>query len=86
MEYEDVFEEWSFYAKKRPLLARDMDLDALVKNSESKIIAITGFSRMLLSNFEFAAIALSCLYASSASGERTTFTNFIVQDPYLSRF
>lgn len=40
-----MFEEWSFYAKKRPLLARDMDLDALVKNSESKIIAITGFSR-----------------------------------------
>jgi Predicted ATPase (AAA+ superfamily) len=45
MEHEDVFEEWSIYAKKKTLLARDIDLDAVVKNSESKIIAITGIRR-----------------------------------------
>ena len=45
MEHEYVFEEWSTYAKKRSLLARNLDLEAIVKNSGSKIIVITGIRR-----------------------------------------
>jgi len=45
MDNEEVFEEWSTYAKRKALLQRDMDLGALVKNSDSKIIAVTGVRR-----------------------------------------
>jgi hypothetical protein len=45
MENSDVFEEWNSYAKKRELLPRDMDLEAIIKNSDTKIIALTGIRR-----------------------------------------
>ena len=45
MEATEVFEEWDVYAKKKALNARDVDLDSVVKNSKSKIVAITGMRR-----------------------------------------
>ncbi len=45
MNKSDVFEEWSTYAKRKTLLQRNIDLDAVIKNSNSKIIAITGMRR-----------------------------------------
>ncbi|VVB77340.1 AAA domain protein [uncultured archaeon] len=42
---EEVFEEWTSYAKRKELLPRDIDLDSIIKNSSSKIIAITGVRR-----------------------------------------
>ena len=42
MDNEGVFEEWSAYAKRKVLLQRDIDLNAVIKNSSSKIIAVTG--------------------------------------------
>ena len=45
MDNESVFEEWNAYAKRKNLLPRNIDLDALVKNSNSKVIAVTGIRR-----------------------------------------
>lgn len=41
----DVFEEWTAYAKKKALLPREIDSDAIISNSRSKIVAITGVRR-----------------------------------------
>ncbi len=45
MEAEPVFEEWDTYAKKKQLLQRDIDFDAIIRNSKQKIVAITGIRR-----------------------------------------
>ncbi len=45
MEKTGVFEEWGAYAKKKALLARDIDLEHLERSSVSKIMAITGIRR-----------------------------------------
>lgn len=45
MDNEEVFEEWSSYSKRKALLPRDIDLESMAKNSDSKIIAITGIRR-----------------------------------------
>jgi len=45
METTGVFDEWSAYAKKKALLARDIDLEQLERGSASKIMAITGIRR-----------------------------------------
>ncbi|MBI4448642.1 ATP-binding protein [Candidatus Woesearchaeota archaeon] len=42
---DDVFDEWSAYAKRKELLARDVDLDKLWVGSRLKIMAITGIRR-----------------------------------------
>ena len=41
----EVFEEWNTYAAKRPLLARDINFNSIVSNSEFKIVGITGIRR-----------------------------------------
>ncbi|MEK6923939.1 MAG: ATP-binding protein [Candidatus Micrarchaeota archaeon] len=41
----EVFGEWSAYARKKALYARDVDLGALEKHSFSKIVAVTGIRR-----------------------------------------
>lgn len=40
-----VFDEWNEYAKRKDLLARDVDLDRLWASSRLKIMAITGIRR-----------------------------------------
>lgn len=45
MESFEVFEEWDIYAKKKELLNRHIDFPSIIKNSEMKIIAITGIRR-----------------------------------------
>lgn len=45
MDAVDVFEEWNTYAKKKALLPREADLDAIIRNSNVKIMAITGIRR-----------------------------------------
>lgn len=42
---DDVFDEWSEYAKRKQLLARDVNLDKLWTSSGLKIMAITGIRR-----------------------------------------
>lgn len=42
---DNIFEEWNVYAKKRELKARDINLEAVEKNSKLKIAAITGIRR-----------------------------------------
>jgi len=45
MDVSDIFEEWNSYALRRVLVQREMDLDVIVRNSRSKIVAITGIRR-----------------------------------------
>jgi predicted AAA+ superfamily ATPase len=45
MEISEIFEEWNTYALRRTLVQRDIDLEAIVRNSRSKIVAITGIRR-----------------------------------------
>lgn len=45
MAVNEVFEEWNAYAKKKELLARDLDLDSMVANSKFKVVAVTGIRR-----------------------------------------
>jgi len=45
MELSEIFEEWNTYALRRVLVQRDMDLEAVARNSRSKIVAITGIRR-----------------------------------------
>ncbi len=42
---EQVFEEWDAYARKKQLIARDIKCNSIIKNSDLKIIAITGIRR-----------------------------------------
>ena len=45
MEVSGIFEEWNTYALKRVLVQRKVDLDAIERNSHSKIVAVTGIRR-----------------------------------------
>jgi len=45
MESSRIFEEWNTYALRKALLQRTVDLDAIQRNSQSKIVAITGIRR-----------------------------------------
>lgn len=45
MEISDIFEEWDTYSKSREFKSREFDLNALIDNSERKIVAITGIRR-----------------------------------------
>ncbi|MBI5229000.1 ATP-binding protein, partial [Candidatus Micrarchaeota archaeon] len=45
MSSSDVFEEWTAYARKKALYARDIDLDSIEKGVQSKIVAVTGIRR-----------------------------------------
>ena len=45
MESSNIFEEWNTYALRKVLLQRNVNLDAIERNSESKIVAITGIRR-----------------------------------------
>lgn len=45
MDTSDVFEEWNIYSKKKALRTREVDFDSIKRNSEFKIIAITGIRR-----------------------------------------
>jgi len=40
-----IFDEWNTYALRRTLIQRDIDLDVIINNSQSKIVAITGIRR-----------------------------------------
>jgi len=41
----EIFDEWNTYALRRVLIEREIDLDAIIRNSYSKIVAITGIRR-----------------------------------------
>ena len=45
MEISGIFEEWNTYAQRRILVKREVDLEAIERNSHSKIVAITGIRR-----------------------------------------
>ena len=45
MEISRIFEEWNAYALRRVLVQREVDLEAIERNSHSKIVAITGIRR-----------------------------------------
>lgn len=45
MEPFEIFEEWDIYAKKKQLIARDINLKAFINNSKLKIVALTGIRR-----------------------------------------
>jgi hypothetical protein len=45
MEISRIFEEWNTYALRKVLVQRDVDLEAIERNSQSKIVAITGIRR-----------------------------------------
>ena len=45
MEISQIFEEWNTYALRKVLVQRDVDLEAIERNSQSKIVAITGIRR-----------------------------------------
>lgn len=45
MTVNDVFEEWSLYAKKKQLIERHTDINSIINNSKLKIPAITGIRR-----------------------------------------
>lgn len=40
-----IFDEWNVYAHRKVLVQREIDLDTIVRNSHSKIVAITGIRR-----------------------------------------
>ena len=40
-----VFNEWTAYAKNKSLLARNLELESLIRTSDIKIVAITGMRR-----------------------------------------
>ena len=41
----EIFDEWSTYAQRRVLVKRQINLEAIERNSQSKIVAITGIRR-----------------------------------------
>jgi predicted AAA+ superfamily ATPase len=41
----DIFVEWDTYAKRKKLHARDINIDSIIRNSSSKLIAISGIRR-----------------------------------------
>ncbi len=45
MEISGIFEEWNTYALRKVLVQRDVNLEAFERNSQSKIVAITGIRR-----------------------------------------
>lgn len=45
MAVEDVFEEWDNYAQRKELEDRETDLEKIKRNSQSKIVSITGVRR-----------------------------------------
>jgi uncharacterized protein len=45
MENSGTFEEWNTYAQRKVLVKREVDLEAIERNSNSKIVAITGIRR-----------------------------------------
>ena len=45
MEISGIFEEWNTYALRKVLVQRDINLEAIERNSKSKIVAITGIRR-----------------------------------------
>ena len=45
MESSRIFEEWNTYALRKALVQRNVNLDAIERNSQSKIVAITGIRR-----------------------------------------
>ena len=45
METSRLFEEWNTYALRKALLPRNVNLDAVERNSQSKIVAVTGIRR-----------------------------------------
>ncbi|MBI4981447.1 ATP-binding protein [Candidatus Woesearchaeota archaeon] len=45
MEKQDFFEEWTTYAHKKILRERDLDFKSIIRNSELKLIALTGIRR-----------------------------------------
>ena len=42
---EEIFEEWNIYASKKELKSREMNLEDIERNSELKIVSITGIRR-----------------------------------------
>ena len=42
MEISGIFEEWNTYALRKALVQRDVNLNAIERSSDSKIVAITG--------------------------------------------
>jgi len=51
MELTDIFEEWSAYAGRKALLPRDIDSEAILRTSKTKIVTITGVRRCGKSSF-----------------------------------
>jgi len=72
-----VCEEWSAYAKKKLLYARDMDLDSIEKHSLSKIVAITGIRRCGKSS-----VLMLLLQKLVSEGKKAVYVN--VEDSRLS--
>jgi len=77
METTGVFEEWSAYAKKKALLARDIDLGQIERGSASKIMAITGIRRAGKSS-----VLMLLAQKLSAEGKKVAYVN--LEDSRLS--
>ncbi|MFA6328685.1 MAG: ATP-binding protein [Candidatus Micrarchaeia archaeon] len=77
MEKTDVFEEWGTYAKKKALLARDIDLEQLERGSGSKIMAITGIRRAGKSS-----VLMLLAQKLEADGKKVAYVN--LEDSRLS--
>ncbi len=75
----EVFEEWTAYAKKKALHARNVDLDSIEKNAQSKIVAVTGIRRCGKSS-----ILMLLLQKLVNGGKKAAYIN--VEDSRLNGF
>ncbi len=77
MEKTAIFEEWGAYAKKKALLARELDLGQLERGSGSKIMAITGIRRAGKSS-----VLMLLAQKLAADGKKVAYVN--LEDSRLS--
>ncbi len=72
-----IFDEWNTYALRRNLIQRDVDLDGIINNSRSKIIAVTGIRRCGKSS-----VLMLLAQKLAKEGKRVCYVN--VEDSRLS--
>lgn len=77
MDNYDVFEEWDIYAKRKKLHTRDIDIASIIRNSSSKLVAISGIRRSGKSS-----LLMLIVQQLANNGERVGYVN--VEDSRLS--
>jgi uncharacterized protein len=78
MENSAIFNEWTTYALRKALVQRSVNLDALERSSDSKIIAITGIRRCGKSS-----VLMLLAQKLSKEGKKVCYVN--VEDSRLSQ-